>query len=223
MYFCQLNNQRPTMSKLTEFYAHRAALKEQGLTTDPQWDQLEDQLLKEELLPELIKQLKTTLSKVKSPLMFSGCYDPNGVLSVSITRNCIITNASVQLEANQERISPPTIAQKPDTDGPKRTRGKSIGFSVSFPDGTIICEDKAVDTFIKALQMIGLKRIASDGQCPIHSGYSLVGIRENNIDSSTQHFVDGYFIYTKLSNDTKKADLNTLSDHYGLGMKIRNV
>lgn len=77
------------MSKLTDFYTHKASLLEERKPFDPQWEMLEDQLLKEELLPELIEQLKSVLSKVKSPLMFSGCYDPNGCLSVSFTRNCI--------------------------------------------------------------------------------------------------------------------------------------
>ena len=75
------------MSKLTDFYTHKASLLEERKPIDPQWEMLEDQLLKEELLPELIEQLKSVLSKVKSPLMFSGCYDPNGCLSVSFTRN----------------------------------------------------------------------------------------------------------------------------------------
>ena len=77
------------MSKLTDLYIHKASLQEEGKTIDPQWEMLEDKLLKEELLPELIEQLRIVLSKVKSPLMFNGSYDPNGCLSVSFTRNCI--------------------------------------------------------------------------------------------------------------------------------------
>ena len=75
------------MSKLTEFYAHKASLLEKGEPIDPQWELLEDKLLIEELPPELIEQLKTVLLKVKSTLMFSGSYDPKGCLSVSFTRN----------------------------------------------------------------------------------------------------------------------------------------
>ena len=60
------------MSKLTDFYTHKASLQEEGKPIDLQWEMLEDQLLKEELLPELIEQLRIVLSKVKSPLMFSG-------------------------------------------------------------------------------------------------------------------------------------------------------
>ena len=89
------------MSKLTDFYAHRAVFNEQD---DPRWEQMEDQLLKEEMLPELIEHLKTVLSKVKSPLMFSGFYDPNGGLSVSFTRNClqISTQSPMQSIVHQE-------------------------------------------------------------------------------------------------------------------------
>ena len=40
------------MSKLTDFYIHKSSLQEEGKPIDPQWEMLEDQLLKEELLPE---------------------------------------------------------------------------------------------------------------------------------------------------------------------------
>ena len=94
------------MSKLTDFYAHKAALIEKNLPVDAQWELLEDQLLKEELLPEMIEQLKTVLSKVKSPLMFSGCYDPNGCLSVSFTRNCMQMSMLTSLPVVPKKQSP---------------------------------------------------------------------------------------------------------------------
>ena len=43
------------MSKLTNFYAHKASLQKEGKPIDPQWKQLEDQLLPEELLPEVMQ------------------------------------------------------------------------------------------------------------------------------------------------------------------------
>ena len=36
------------MSKLTDFYTHKASLLEERKPIDPQWEMLEDQLLKEE-------------------------------------------------------------------------------------------------------------------------------------------------------------------------------
>lgn len=89
------------MSKLTDFYTHKASLLEKGEPIDPQWELLEDKLLKEELLPELIEQLKVVLLKVKSPLMFCGSYDPNGCLSVSqLLKMCV----SVLICLNHRRL-----------------------------------------------------------------------------------------------------------------------
>ena len=48
------------MSKLTDFYAHKASLQKEGKPIDPQREQLENQLLQEEeVLPELAEQLRT--------------------------------------------------------------------------------------------------------------------------------------------------------------------
>ena len=167
------------MSKLTDFYTHKASLLEERKPLDPQWEMLEDQLLKEELLPELIEQLKSVLSKVKSPLMFSGCYDPNGCLSVSFTRNCIqVSTFSPSLPSvkdaqgvgSSDDVSEVTIAAEPDMieseevvpPEPRNTKAKSVGFSVSFRDGTVYHEKKAVNTWILALKKIGLENICNN-------------------------------------------------------------
>ena len=140
------------MSKLTDFYTHKASLLEKGEPVDPQWELLEDKLLKEEFLPELIEQLKAVLLKVKSPLMFSGSYDPNGCLSISFTRNCMqissLSQTAIQGEQRivMDEVVPNTdVAAEPETvddnavvtPEQRNTKAKSIGFSVSFRDGTV--------------------------------------------------------------------------------------
>ena len=136
------------MSKLTDFYAHKAALREKKQPVDAQCEQLEDQLLKEELLPELIEQLRTVLSKVKSPLMFSGSYDPNGCLSVSFTRNCIQIStvapikptSTTQGDVSSEETGEETVAE-PEASGdeeivetePRFTKAKSFQLSAWLP------------------------------------------------------------------------------------------
>lgn len=160
------------MSKLTDFYAHKASLQKEGKPIDPQWEHLEKQLLQEEVLPELTEQQRTVLSKVKSPLMFSGSYDPNGCLSITFTRCCMQVST---LQAKQETASgaivteesePLSVAEDEslsDFDAtptePRITKAKSIGFSVVFRDGTTYHEKKAVDTWILALKKIGLENI----------------------------------------------------------------
>lgn len=233
-----------TMSKLTEFYAHKAALKEQGLTTDPQWEQLEDQLLKEELLPELIEQLRATLSKVKSPLMFNVCYDPNGCLSVSFTRNCMQTSVVKQAPvAKQEEIEfePNEVAEEIETHSESSNndnieietttqKAKSIGFSVSFRDGTVLHEPKAVNTWILALKKIGLENIYNNRSRL--KAWHKVSRRDVCIVELKQTFrtrdgkspqkpVDGFFVMVQLSNENKVEDLLALSQAFPeFGIKV---
>ena len=235
------------MSKLTDFYAHKATIIEKGEPIDPQWEQLENQLLKEELLPELIEQLKTVLSKVKSPLMFSGSYDPNGCLSVSFTRNCMQVStllsdsvsrqetSSVQLV--EEEPEPAQVAEESDTDTeenmssePRCTKAKSIGFSVSFRDGTVYHEKKAVNTWIQALKKIGLETICNNRSK--HTAWHRVNGRDicivertetvrDSDGKSPQTLVDGFYVMTQLNNDQKEKDLLALGEYLPkLGIRV---
>lgn len=234
-----------TMSKLTDFYTHKAALKEQGQTIEPQWEQLEDLLLKEELLPELVEQLKSVLSKVKSPLMFNGSYDPNGCLSVSFTRNCIQATTFTQTQTNaksEQKIvvvnekdevvsdSGELIEKETTTPEPKFTKAKSIGFSVSFRDGTVYHEKKAVNTWILALKKIGLENICNNRSR--HEAWHRVNgqdicivertetVRDSD-GKSPQTLVDGFYVMTQLSNDQKEKDLLALGKYMSkLGIKV---
>ena len=234
------------MSKLTDFYTHKASLQEEGKPIDPQWEMLEDQLLKEELLPELIEQLRTVLSKVKSPLMFSGNYDPNGCLSVSFTRNCIqmstmgpsaFITSKVQGNATTEEIEEDVAAEPETTDNeevvedePRISRSKSIGFSVFFRDGTVFHEKKAVNTWINALKKIGLENICNNRSK--HSAWHRVAgqdicivertetVRDSD-GKSPQTLVDGFYVMTQLSNDQKEKDLLALGEYLPkLGIKV---
>ncbi len=234
------------MSKLTDFYTHKASLQEEGKPINPKWEQLEDQLLKEELLPEIIEQLRTVLSKVKSPLMFSGSYDPNGCLSVSFTRNCIqmltmgpstFTTLRAQSTETARDAGEDVVAEPESTDdeknvenGPRFTKSKSIGFSVSFKDGTVYHEKKAVNTWILALKKIGLENICNNRSK--HSAWHRVSgqdicivertetVRDSD-GKSPQTFVDGFYVMTQLSNDQKEKDLLALGEFFPkLGIKV---
>ena len=232
------------MSKLTDFYTHKASLQEEGKPIDPQWEMLEDQLLREELLPELIEQLKTVLSKVKSPLMFSGSYDPNGCLSVSFTRNWIQMSAmaptkpnGTQSEVTTEGTEEKVVAEPVTTNDeevvenePRISRSKSIGFSVSFRDGTVFHEKKAVNTWINALKKIGLENICNNRSK--HNAWHRVAgqdicivertetVRDSD-GKSPQTLVDGFYVMTQLSNDQKEKDLLALGEYMPkLGIKI---
>lgn len=230
------------MSKLTDFYIHKASLLEKGEPFDPQWEQLEEQLLKEEVLPELVEQMKTVLSKVKSPLMLNINYDPNGCIGVSFTRSCALSMMAASASAVKESstiidnsISPNEEEQEGTvkeeiTEEPRFTKAKSIGFSVSFKDGTIFHEKKAVNTWLLALKKIGLENICNNRSK--HSAWHRVAgqdicivertetVRDSD-GKSPQTLVDGFYVMTQLSNDQKEKDLMALGEYMPkLGIKV---
>ena len=105
---------------------------------------------------------------------------------------------------------------------PQVQKTKSIGFSVSFRDGTIYHEKKAVNTWILALKKVGLENIWNNrGQ---HKAWHKVNGREvcivertetrrDSDGKSPQTFVDCYYVMTQLSNDQKVNDLKYLSEY----------
>ena len=103
------------------------------------------------------------------------------------------------------------------------TRGSSIPFAVEFPDGVIFADNKAVKTFIKSLQKIGLSNVQSLGI--MIQGYNLVSDVERPSDGKNkwQDYVDNKYIYTKLGNEDKKRHLYQIANELGINIKIYDI
>ena len=88
-------------------------------------------------------------------------------------------------------------------------------------DGTVIWHRQDIDTFIDALRKIGLERIPEVSI--LHgNGFNLVSRdkRPTVPGRIWQHECEGCYIYSNISNGTKKEDLQRISDYYHLGLKI---
>ncbi|MBO4907624.1 MAG: hypothetical protein J5486_11460 [Bacteroidaceae bacterium] len=110
------------------------------------------------------------------------------------------------------------------------TKSKSIGFSVSFRDGTVYHEKKAVNTWIQALKKIGLETICNNRSK--HTAWHRVNgqdiciversetVRDSD-GKSPQTPIDGFYVMTQLSNDQKEKDLLALGEYMPkLGIKV---
>jgi hypothetical protein len=92
------------------------------------------------------------------------------------------------------------------------------GLQVVFSDGMVICEETAINTFIKTLQHIGLKRV-SELQSIMQSGYPLVTTKR----SESADFVretDGYFIQTKTSTEAKAKYIRRIADNLNVDITV---
>ena len=116
------------------------------------------------------------------------------------------------------------------TPEPRNTKAKSIGFSVSFRDGTVYHEKKAVNTWILALKKIGLENICNNRSR--HEAWHRVNAQDicivertetvrDSDGKSPQTLVDGFYVMTQLSNDQKEKDLLALGKYMPkLGIKV---
>lgn len=231
------------MSKLSQYYAHRQAIEEKAddvpVLNIIEWEQLEDRILREETLPQLLQAIEPIISEVKSPLSININYDPDGALVMSFTRNTVqsvkvgIGTASVTPPSKEEHLqepSPVVTEQQGQEAASQITRSKSIGFTVAFADGTVIHEKKAVTTWLRALQKIGLETICNNRRR--HGAWHRVDgkdvcivEREETVRSSDgnspQTLVDGFYVMTQLSNTQKEKDLLALNEFMPkLGIKI---
>lgn len=220
------------MSKLSEFYSIKSQIFEGDVESEAKWDAIEEKLIREELLPEITELIKPLISQVKSPLSIQVNYDPKGNLAVSATRNCIQALLPMEQLAHVSTSTPVVTIAEPIIEGTMdskqedithNTHAKSVGIRVLFRDGTIIQEDKAVDTFIKALQHIGLQRLAKGNHGVTHAGFRLVGTEKRPSATKKQALVDGYYIYTHMSNEDKMDDLMQISRYYNLGIEVEWV
>lgn len=90
---------------------------------------------------------------------------------------------------------------------------------VTFPDGTVFDDDKAISTFVKTIQKVGFEKVAKVGI--MFMGYNLVDTRQRTDKGRTwQKQVGKYFVYSYLSNGEKLKCLNKIDNYYDLGLKI---
>ena len=93
---------------------------------------------------------------------------------------------------------------------PKRLR-------VEFPDGTVMCENKATDTFVQVLYRIGLERVSS---LPLKlSGCPLVSTQKHESARAVRE-LDGYFIATHSSTEGKATCIQRIAKELDIKITV---
>lgn len=216
------------MATLKELYTTLKSLRDLNLPVDEKLEkaaeELEERIIKEEILPSLSENVEPLLSEIQRNLVLVVEYHPGEPISVAISRK---VNISEMVDAKPliPKISTPvTSTQKQEADEPhepsKHIENPTKGLRVRFPDGTVICHKAAISTFTDTLRKIGLERIPIVGI--EHGGYNLVGkdLRPVVAGRVWQHKVDGWYVYSNISNETKADDIKRISDYYHLGLVV---
>lgn len=217
------------MTKLEKLYSIIENSREVGVKLSKdvlqQVEELEEGIIKEEILPALGNDIAPRLEPIKRDLVLVVEYHPGEPISVALSRKTKISEIMGAKTLTPRSSTPVKSAEEPEEVSPheptKHIENTTKGMRITFPDGTVIWHRQAIDTFIDALRKIGLERIPEVGI--LHgNGFNLVSRNKRPTVPGRiwQHECDGWYIYSNISNGTKTEDLHRISDYYHLGLKI---
>ncbi len=201
-------------------------LRKEGLPVNENLEkkanELEEEMIKKEILPVLSKTIEPALQPVKRELVLVVDYVPGQPLSVHLSRK---RNFAAELTDAKEMVLDPEVThrnRKLKSDE-KFERRPARDMSVIFPDGTVIAGKTAADTLVAVVCKIGVARVRK-----VVEEYNLkfckVPVISNRRDAkygkSQRELGDGWLLITHSNNPMKKDFIEKVSEILGLGIKV---
>lgn len=216
------------MTKLEKLYSIIENSKEVGvkLTKEvlQQVEELEEEIIKEEILPALSSDIAPRLKPIKRDLVLVVEYHPGEPISVALSRKVKLSEISGAKTLTPHNSTPVKSSVEPNPIEPheptKHVENATKGLRVTFPDGTVIWHRQAIETFIDTLRKIGFDRVSALGLT--HCGYNLVSREKRTPVPGRvwQHECDGWYIYSNISNAQKTNDLRRIAKQFNLKIII---
>jgi|WetSurMetagenome_2_1015567.scaffolds.fasta_scaffold21591_3 hypothetical protein len=212
------------MTKLEKLYSIIENSKELGLQLGDdvlrQTSELEENIIKKEILPVLTETIEPALNQVRRELVLVVDYVPDEPISVRISRK---RNFSAEMEDSKEILPDPQvehnigiIKRRGDKKAPR------TNLRVKMDDGRIIEHRFALDTLKEVVQIVGIDKVRALNI--IQCGVPLISNTLDNVYSSSQKDLqNGWYLMTLSSTITKKQQLDKISDAYNLGMVVEIV
>ena len=130
------------MSKIDGFYQLREMFS--GEVDEELWKVKEETLLQDELATAIRESMAQVLSEVRSPIRVTIDYEPKGDIAVKVSlKDTADTSEVIETPAFVGEQPAALSASKPFSQ-----RSESIGFTVKFPDGTVVQRKNAKETMI---------------------------------------------------------------------------
>lgn len=212
------------MSRLSDLYKAMETLRNEGLSLNEdlerQVSELEEDIIKKEILPIVTETIEPALKQVQRDLVLVVDYHPGEPISVSLSRK---TNITKLIEAKRLELDPEVEHKE---FGSKQNRKTNIapktGLRIHRKNGTILQEHNAATTFTSALIEAGLVRVRELGlkSCRIN-------IVSTTIDKKYGHkqreAAPGLYVITNNSTMEKKRLLDRISNALNLGWTVEIV
>ena len=212
------------MSRLDQLYKAMQTLNSEGLVLNDdlfnQVSELEERIIKNEILPILRKTIEPALSPVQRDLVLVVEYSPNTPISVKLTRK-----RSFVSELPDAKVIEPDPEVEHKTNFRKtlcKTRSSVSNLRIVFPNGKVIENRNASDSLVEFIQYVGIDKVRAVGlyRCKIP-------LVSNTIDKKYSHqqkvLGNGWFVIVNTSTAAKKKDIEAISEAYNLGVKVEIV
>ena len=211
------------MSRLSDLYKAMETLRKEGISIDEklekQVSELEENIIKKEILPVVTETIEPALKQVQRELVLVVDYHPGLPVSVSLSRKA---NIAQLIDAKLLEADPQAQHKEGKKGIAKSHVSPKTGLCVYLPDGTFIQEPKACDTFIKAIQLAGVMQVRELGMSFCH-----VPIVSNTIDAKygrAQHPVgNGLYVLTHSRTAAKKQQLDRIYKALKLNWKVEII
>ena len=214
------------MSRLSKLYQTMENLKELGLSINEdliqEANELEEEIIKKEILPVLSKTIEPALQPVKRELVLVVDYVPEQPLSVHLSRK---RNFAAELTDAKEMVLDPEVTHRNNGSrlDEKIERGPTRDMTVVFPDGTIIAEKTAVETLINVVKKIGVaevRKVVEEYNLKFCKVPVISNRRDAKYGKSQKELGGGWLLITHSNNRMIKDFIDNVYEVLHLGIKV---
>ena len=207
-------------SKLDSLYKAAEGLKDLDLKSKTvvleEIAELEEALIKEDILPILQERIDPVLRQIKRPLVLVVDYDPSRPTTLRLAHGSDVQSIS---EAKVIETDPEVEHHTNEIKKKGIKKAPMTNIRVFYPDGTILENYYAWYTLREVVLRTGIQKVRDVDivQC----GIKLVSNRRDKKYAKAQKDLgDGWLLMTNSSTDTIRKQILAISDRYHLGLRV---
>lgn len=208
-------------SRLQKLYQIMRNSDELGLPlnreTIAQINEMEENLIKDEVLPLIHDNIEPTLREVERPLVLVVEYDPNGSLRVNLSRKI---NIAAQISDAKEITPDPVVQHTEKKKGEKKVvTNPRTRLRITMPNGSIIEEATAWESLHKFVLSVGVDKVRAVGLIA-----NKIPLVSNTVDqkykTAQKPLGNGWLLMTCSDTATKRKQILAIAAHYNLIVNV---
>jgi len=209
------------MTKLEKLYSTIQNLKELGLELGDdllkQTSELEQEIIKKEILPVVSDKIEPIISQIQRELVLVVDYVPNEPLSVSISRKRNFTEQMETIEIVPDSKVEHNIGTIKRN---STTKSAKTNLRVTLPNGKVIENRFAYETLQEVIMLAGVEKVLPLGI--IQCGVPLIWNTQDNFYNQKE-IAKGMYLITHSSTGQKRQQIEKISEALNLGLKVEII